>query len=394
MKKVILIITGSIAAPKALDLYKLLKTQYDVTVIATPSAHKFVKFPEEIKIYDQFLEQEFYQKDNKIAHTNLALNNDLIIVYPATMTFISKAALAIVDNLALATFLASDTSKIVFPAMNHNMYHNQGLQNNLQILAKDYKVKVVDTDKGMLACKVIGDGRVKEPDVAFQIIKEYQAISNEMTNKTVLINFGASRTYLDSFRYLTTNSSGKMGQALVSAFLAKNAKVIAVVADITIPLICDKNLTIINANTNETMLENMKQYFKQADVVISVAALNDYQFENVTKGKISKTTNPNLQVNLVTNIDVLATLGKEKTKQLLIGFSAQDNDDDTIGTTKMKNKNCDGMIINDIETMQKDETKVKFYFKDNNYQFHGSKILVAQEIVQVIANNLNNNVNK
>lgn len=385
MPKLILIITGSIAAPKALSLYSLLKEQYQVTVIATASAHKFVKFPKEIKVYDQFLEQEFYHKDDTITHTDFALNNDLIVVYPATMTFISKAALAIADNLALATFLASDAKKIIFPAMNHNMYHNQGLQNNLAILEQDFKVTLVDTDKGMLACKIIGDGRVKEPDVAFKIITEHQVLSSKLINKTVLINYGAARTYLDDFRYLTTNSSGKMGQALVKAFLSYGAKVIAIVADVSIPLLSDKNLTIVRANTNQKVLDKMQQYFNQSDIVISVAALNDYQFQQSWKGKISKSEHQKLSTNLIPNIDVLTALGKAKTKQLLIGFSAQDNDDVTIGKKKMANKNCDGIIINHIGTMEGDETKVKFYLKEKEYHFHGTKTLVAQEIVDIIS---------
>lgn len=385
MKKIILIITGSIAAPKALDLYHLLKKKYHVTIIATPNAKKFVSFPEDLNVYQDFLERDFYQKNDRIDHTDFALNNDLIIVYPATMTFISKAALAICDNLALATFLASSAKKIIFPAMNHNMYHNQGLQNNLSLLMQDPKLRVVDTDRGLLACNVIGDGRVKEPKDAFKIIEQYQIESTEMTNKTVLINYGSSRTYLDDIRYLTTHSSGKMGQALVSAFLKKNAKVIAIIADVSIPLIHDSNLTIIRANSNQTIFKAMDKYFLQADVVICVAALNDYQLQEQYKGKISKTEHEKLQLNLIANIDVLANLGKQKEKQLLIGFSAQDSSDSTIAKKKIENKNCDGIIMNNIDTMNQDQTEVDFYFKDKSYLINGSKIEVAKEIVSIIS---------
>lgn len=385
MKKIILIITGSIAAPKALELYNLLKEKYIVTVLKTPSASKFVKFPENFIVYDDFLEKDFYQKYDSINHTEFALNNDLIIVYPATMTFISKAALAICDNLALATFLASTCQKIIFPAMNHNMYHNQGLQKNLLFLAQEKNVKIVETNQGLLACNIVGDGRLKEPEEAFKIIEDYQLRSTELTNKVVLINYGSSRTYFDDIRYLTTHSSGKMGQALVSAFLAKNAKVIAIVGDISIPLIQDKNLTVIRASTNQTFLSEMNKYFSQADIVICVAALNDYQLKEKRKGKFSKSIEKELNLNLVTNLDVLENLGKQKTNQLLIGFSAQENVDFTIAKKKMINKNCDGIIMNNINVMNKDETEVEFCFKDKNYQIKGSKIEVAQEIVKIIS---------
>lgn len=384
MKKIILMITGSIAAPKALTLYQLLKQKYQVTVIFTPSASKFVKFPEDVKVHSEFLEQNFYQKTDLISHTDFALNNDLIIVYPATMTFISKAALAICDNLALATFLASPAKKIIFPAMNHYMYHNQAMQNNLALLAKDSSIEIIDTNQGMLACNIIGDGRVKEPKQAFKIIENFT--SSELTNKIILINYGASRTYFDDIRYLTTHSSGKMGQALASAFLTKNAKVIAVVGDVSIPLIHHPNLTIIRATTNQMFLSKMKEHFAKADIVICVAALNDYQLVKKWQGKISKADYQELQLNLVTNLDVLASLGQLKTKQLLVGFSAQDNQNYEIAKNKMLSKNCDGIIMNNINTMNQDQTELTFYFKNQIYQFQGSKIKVAQEIVDILIN--------
>ncbi|MBE4704028.1 bifunctional phosphopantothenoylcysteine decarboxylase/phosphopantothenate--cysteine ligase CoaBC [Spiroplasma platyhelix] len=388
MKKVILIITGSIAAPKALELYNLLKQSYEVTVLVTPSAKKFVRFPENIKVHDDFLDQEFYQREDKINHIEFAYSHDLIVVYPATMTFISKAALAICDNLPLATFFASKANKIIFPAMNHNMYHNQAMQRNLALLAQDASVSVTQPDYGLLATRISGDGRLKEPDVAFKMIQEFIKESTELTNKTVLINYGATRSYLDDMRYLTNNSSGKMGQALAQAFLAKNAKVIAVVGDVSIPLIKDPNLTIIRANTNQTVFAGMNKYFAQADIVVCVAALNDYQIAEQWKGKISKSQNETLKLNLIANLDVLASLGAQKTKQLLIGFSAQDSQDAIIAKEKMIKKNCDGIVMNNISVMNQEQTEVEFYFKNNSYQFKGSKIEVAKEIVQILSKNL------
>lgn len=388
MRKVILIITGSIAAPKALALYDLLKQKYEVTVIKTESVDHFVKFPANFKVHDNFWEQEFYQKGDGINHIEFAYHNEMIIVYPASMSFISKAALGFCDNLALATFFASTAKKIIFPAMNHNMYHNEALQRNLALLVQDRSVRVTMPDRGALATGIIGDGRLKEPAAAFAMIQEYETESFELTDKTILINYGSTRTYLDDIRYLTANSSGKMGQALAQAFLAKNAKVIAVVGDVSIPLISDPNLTIIRANSNQAMLDAMNKYYQQADVTVCAAALNDYQIKAPIQGKINKSQQANLQLDLISNLDVLATLGKHKTKQLLIGFSAQDSSDATIAQMKMTKKNCDGMVMNNINVMQQDETEVKFYLKNNSYQFKGSKIEVAKKIVTVISSDL------
>lgn len=388
MKKIILIITGSIAAPKALDLYNLLSKKYEVTILVTPSAKKFVKFPKGLKIHDDLLAQDFYQKGDHINHIDFAYQTDLIVVYPATLTFISKAALGICDNLPLATFFASTAKKIIFPAMNNNMYHNLALQRNLTLLAQDTNIQVTEPDRGLLATRITGDGRLKEPAVAMQMVEACEQASSELSDKTVLINYGATRAYLDDLRYLTNDSSGKMGQAVVQACLTKGAKVVAVVGDVSVPLISHPNLTIIRANTNETMLQAMQQHFKQVDIAICVAALSDYQVAERWQGKIKKTENQTLQVKLVGNVDVLASLGKEKTKQLLIGFSAQDSTDATIAKTKMVQKNCDGMIMNHLSVMNQDQTAVEFYFKNESYQFKGSKIEVAKEIVQVVAKQL------
>lgn len=388
MKKIILIITGSIAAPKALDLYNLLSKKYQVTVLVTPSARKFVKFPPDLAFHDDFLDQDFYERSDHINHIDFAYQTELIVVYPATLTFISKAALGICDNLPLATFFASTAKKIIFPAMNHNMYHNAALQRNLVLLAQDASVEVTEPDRGLLATRITGDGRLKEPEVAMQMIAAYEQASSELRNKTILINYGATRAYLDDLRYLTNDSSGKMGQAIVQACLAKGAKVIAVVGDVSVPLINHPNLMILRANTNETMLATMQQHFKEADVAICVAAVSDYQAAERQQGKIKKTEHGTLQVTLVGNVDVLATLGKEKTKQLLIGFSAQDSTDAAIAKAKMVQKNCDGMIMNHLSVMNQDETAVKFYFKNESYQFKGSKIEVAKEIMQVVVEQL------
>lgn len=384
MKHVILIVTGSIAAPKATELYKFLAQKYQVTVIMTPSASKFVRFSKNITIHQSFLDKNFYEKDNKIEHTNFALNHDLIVVYPTTMNFISKAALAIPDNLALATFLASEKPKIIFPAMNNNMYLNHSFQNNLNILQQDNNILLQEPEYGMLACQVKGIGRVKEPESAFKIIEKNFEKKQGLKHKIVLINYGATRTYLDDIRYITNNSSGKMGQAFIAACLEQQAKVIAIVGDISVPLIKNQHLTIVKANTNEAMLQAMETYYSNADIVFSIAALNDYVMAQKFVGKINKTQNRHLTLHLIPNIDILQTLGKNKKHQLLIGFSAQDNEEEKIAKKKMKEKNCDGIILNHIKTMGQDQSKITFYFNNLAYNLFGSKKQIAQDIINII----------
>ncbi|WP_375317818.1 bifunctional phosphopantothenoylcysteine decarboxylase/phosphopantothenate--cysteine ligase CoaBC [Spiroplasma endosymbiont of Virgichneumon dumeticola] len=383
MKHITLIITGSIAAPKAVQLLHKLQANFLVDVICTKSSLLFlpkIDFP----YHSEMFEKTLYEKADIINHTNLALKTDLIVVYPATMSFISKATLAIADSLALAIFLASPVPKIIFPAMNHYMYHNQGFQNNYQSLSLMKDITVINPDAGMLACKITGDGRLKEPTEAFEIINNHFKIPLDLTNKTILINYGRTRTYLDPIRYLTNNSSGKMGNALVVAYLKTNANVIAIVGDLDVKIESHPNLTVINANTNEQMLQAMIKHFHVAHIILCAAALNDYQSATYIANKINKTKNENITLSLVPNIDVLKHLGSIKTTQTLIGFVAQDSNDITLGLTKMKTKKCDGMVINNIKVMGNDETEVNFVFKNQNHKLQGSKIDVARAIVNII----------
>lgn len=387
MTHITLIITGSIAANKALVLLKQLKKEFLVDVICTKSALHFLE-DKKFSYYSEMFEQELYLKSDLIIHTSLALKTDLIVVYPATMSFISKANLAIADNLALSIFLASNSKKILFPAMNHNMYHNPSFQKNLLALSNIENITIIPPDVGMLACNVIGDGRLKNPETAFIIIKDFLKEEIDLSGKKVLINYGRTRNYIDPIRYITTNSSGKMGKALVDALLKANAKVILVAADCDFEIKTQTNLTIIRANTNEKMLVAMNEYFAAVDIVICAAALNDYQISEYIPKKIVKTKNKNLSLSLVANIDVLAILGKQKKQQLLIGFAAQDDNDKMLGIQKMKAKNCDGICINNIKVMSNSETEIDFYFKNKNYNLVGLKVEVAKQIVAIISKNI------
>lgn len=187
MKHITLIITGSIAASKAVQLLHKLQANFVVNVICTKSSLLFL--PKiDFNYHREMFEKTFYEKENIINHTNLALKTDLIVVYPATMSFISKATLAIADSLALTTFLASPAPKIIFPAMNHYMFHNQGFQNNYQSLSLMQDITIINPDTGMLACKITGDGRLKEPETAFDIIDNHFKNSLDLTSKTILIS--------------------------------------------------------------------------------------------------------------------------------------------------------------------------------------------------------------
>ena len=387
MKHITLIITGSIAANKALILLKQLKKEFLVDIICTKSALYFLE-DKLFSYYSEMFEQKLYVKEDLITHTNLAIKTNLIIVYPATMSFISKANLAIADSLALSVFLASNAEKILFPAMNHNMYHNQSFQKNLLELSNYENITIIPPDSGMLACKMIGDGRVKNPDSAFKIIKDFFKNNIDLSNKKILINAGRTRSYIDSIRYITNNSSGKMGKALVDAFLKTNTKVILVSGDCDFEIKSQKNLTIIKANTNEKMFLAMKENFDNADIVICTAALNDYKICKYIPKKIVKTKNENLSLSFITNIDVLAYLGKQKKQQILIGFASQEDNNKNLGIQKMKIKNCDGICINNVNVMGKNETEIDFYFKTNNYNLVGSKIEVARKIVDIIIKNI------
>jgi len=389
MKNINLIITGGIAASKAKQLYNLLIKKYNVNIILTKNAHKFVDF-KNCDYTDQIFNQEFYDDNHTFGdHLKLACVADLNIVYPATYNYIGKIANGIADDMPSLLFAAAKMPFFLFPSMNFNMYENSIFKKNKEILKKLYNVKWINAKVGKMASRHIGIGRALEPGEVYDIINNHFNEFYKFSNKKLLINFGKTRSWIDTVRYITNASSGRMGTAIKN-----NAKfffndVISVFGDNDVDLVQDENN--FYAETNEQMLEIMKKYFEYFDVIICSAALYDYESKKTFNKKLEKQGNKELNINLIESIDVLKELGKIKKNQFLVGFSLMDQFDINKAWKKVKQKNLDMIIINLTTAMGSFENEVKILISKTKEVInikHNSKEKIAIDILKKIHDNI------
>lgn len=383
MEKITLIISGSIGAYKALELYEKLKKNYEVNVVLSKNAHHFLKI-ENIPYYQKLFLKDYYEKTDKINHTTLAKNSDLIIVYPASMNFISQIATGITNSLATLIIACGTCPILVFPAMNVQMYNNLINQKNIEQL-RLAQIDVIEPAFGLQACGDIGLGRLLEVNDAYKVITDKINQKKILKDKVVLINYGRTRTYLDKMRYITNNSSGKMGCALVEGFRNYGANVISVVGDVDEKIIGNFEY----GETNEKILTLMQRHYQKAHIVICLAALNDYQIDKIIEDKISKRDNKLWSINLIANApDILKTLGENKNKQILIGFAAETSLDIKKAKLKLKEKNLDAIILNNLKYAGSDQNEIILIFKNQEYKIKGSKKEIAMKIIEVIVNEI------
>lgn len=380
MAKIILVITGSVAAYKGLALYKALKEDHNVELIVTPGALKFLKeMPSVVKT--EIFTQQYYDKKDPSEHISIAADADLFIVYPATQNFIAQITHGFADSLGSLVYSAVQSHKMVFPAMNSGMYLSPANLRNLAQLAKD-GVQIYEPRSGMLACNTIGIGRAWECEDVLTEITQYLTWKKLWQNKKVMLNFGRTKTFFDDIRYVTNNSSGKMGDALHTVLTWINCTLTTIVGDCDFPIYYPHH----KVNTNQEMLTAMLAQYAEQDIVIACAALNDYQIATPKSGKISKREHPQINVALTSNIDVLFELGKLKQQQILIGFSAQNDFNLAYAQRKLIEKNLDLIVINQTKAMGSDQNEVILLTKKMHRQIpQQSKIIVAQAILTAIS---------
>ncbi|MFJ1522340.1 bifunctional phosphopantothenoylcysteine decarboxylase/phosphopantothenate--cysteine ligase CoaBC [Spiroplasma sp. ald] len=380
MAKIILVITGSIAAHKGLHLYEALKKEHDVELLLTQDALKFLKdWPTTAK--NEIFMKQYYDKKDLSEHITVAEQVDLFVVYPATQNFIAQIAHGFTNTLASLVYSATQSYKMIFPAMNSKMYLSPANLRNLAQLIVDGN-QIYEPRSGMLACNMVGIGRAWEWEDVLKEIKQFLVWKNLWKDKKVMLNFGRTKTYLDDIRYLTNNSSGKMGNALHTVLTWTNCSLTTIVGDCDFPIYYEH----VKANTNNEMLIAMLKTYKEQDIIIACAALNDYQVAVPIKGKISKRKNPQLAVSLLPNVDVLSELGKLKQHQILVGFSAQNNFDLDYARQKLIDKNLDLIIINQINVMGTDQNEIILLTKKGHQQIPSqNKIIIAKEILAAIS---------
>lgn len=369
-KCVVIGVTGGIAVYKALDVISALrKKDIEVHVIMTESASKFVNpltfqsISQNMVITDMFAEPKAWE----IQHISLAQKADLMLIAPATANIIGKVANGIADDMLSTTIMAAAKAKVIFaPAMNTNMYENRIVQGNIEKL-KSYGYEFIEPASGRLACGDIGIGKLADVNtIVERVLIELSDKEQDLKGKKVLVSAGPTIAPIDPVRYLTNRSTGKMGYAIAEEARDRGAEVILVSGPTN--LNPPKNVRIINIKTNEEMKNEIFNNFEWADIVIKSAAVADYKPKEYSKEKIKKGEG-DLNICLTRDNDILKSLGDIKTHQILVGFAAESNDVLKNAEKKLKNKNLDFIVANDITSSDtgfgSEDNKVVIISKNN-----------------------------
>ena len=347
-KKILLCVSGGIAVYKAVALVsKLTQAGFDVKVIMTASAQKFVN-PLSFQVMsknDVFVDT-FDEKDSKvIAHIDLADWADLILVAPATANVIGKIANGIADDMVTTTLLAATSPVWIAPAMNVHMYDHPAVKRNMMQLHAD-GYRFIEPSEGYLACGYVGKGRLEEPEKITELVKgHFQPAHQPLKGKKVVVSAGPTRERVDPVRFLTNFSSGKMGYAMAEAARDLGADVILVSGPTN--LAKPAGMKVIDVESAKQMFETIWAEYESADIVIKTAAVADYRPKNVHGQKMKKQPGEAV-LELERTTDILATLGENKKHQLLIGFAAETNDVESYGREKLQRKNADYIVANDV----------------------------------------------
>ena len=369
-KCVVIGVTGGIAVYKALDVISALrKKDIEVHVIMTESASKFVNpltfqsISQNMVVTDMFAEPKAWE----IQHISLAQKADLMLIAPATANIIGKVANGIADDMLSTTIMAAAKAKVIFaPAMNTNMYQNKIVQGNIEKL-KSYGYEFIEPASGRLACGDIGIGKLADVNtIVERVLTELSDKEQDLKGKKVLVSAGPTIAPIDPVRYLTNRSTGKMGYAIAEEARDRGAEVILVSGPTN--LNPPKNVRIINIKTNEEMKNEIFNNFEWADIVIKSAAVADYKPKEYSKEKIKKGEG-DLNICLTRDNDILKSLGDIKTHQVLVGFAAESNDVLKNAEKKLKNKNLDFIVANDITSSDtgfgSEDNKVVIISKNN-----------------------------
>ena len=368
-KCVVIGVTGGIAVYKALDVISALrKKDIEVHVIMTESASKFVNpltfqsISQNMVVTDMFAEPKAWE----IQHISLAQKADLMLVAPATANIIGKISNGIADDMLSTTIMATKAKVLIAPAMNTNMYENKIVQNNISKL-KDFGYKFIEPASGRLACGDVGIGKLADVNtIVERVLEELEEKEQDLLGKKVLISAGPTIAPIDPVRYITNRSTGKMGYAIAQEARERGAEVVLVSGPTN--LNPPKDVKIINIKTNEEMKNEILQYFEWADIVIKSAAVADYKPKEYSEEKIKK-GDGDLNLCLTRDNDILKSLGEIKTHQILVGFAAESNNVLENANKKLKNKNLDFIVANDITSSDtgfgSEDNKVVILSKNN-----------------------------
>lgn len=389
MRSLLLILSGSVAAYKSLELIRLLREQgVEVTAILTKGGSAFIT-PLAVssltgrKTYDDLFS---LTDEVEMGHIELSRSADAILVAPASADILAKMAGGIADDLATTALLATNKPVFVAPAMNHRMWSHPATQRNIAQLRKD-GITVIEPTEGAMACGEFGTGRLAEPADILKLLLGTKGKA-PLTGKKAVVTSGPTHEPIDPVRYIANRSSGKQGYAIAKALAAAGAEVTLVSGPTR--LAPPQGMTFIPVVTAQEMLEATLNALP-ADIAVCAAAVSDWHVAHVASQKIKKTaTHSTPRLMLVENPDILAQLAQHKTKRptLVVGFAAETHDVLKYARDKLKKKRSDWIIANDVsggQAFERDENSVTLITGNGEERIgQMSKDAIAEAIVRRI----------
>ncbi len=396
-KKILIIIGGGIAAYKSLDLIRLLKkNNNDVKTILTKSGKEFVTPLSITTLTKNKTFEDIFDKnaESEIDHISLSRWADLIIVMPTTANFMTKLSLGKAEDLATTVILASNKDILLVPAMNVRMWIHKATQKNLKTL-QDYGYLFIGPEKGEMACGEYGEGKMSSPRQIFTFLNNYFMKKNLVKKKNfkALVTTGPTREYLDPVRYISNESSGKQGYEIALALSRLGIKTTLITGPTNLVSRTDiKTKKIISA---KEMLEEVKKNLP-VDIAICAAAVADFKPSKKNKSKLKKNQNIFKSINLENNQDILGYLGKNNKNRprIVVGFSAETENLNRNATIKLREKNCDLIIANDVSKkdsgFNSDYNRVSIIDGNGNIKVlkRNKKSFIASKIAEVVLDKL------
>ncbi len=346
-KKILLGITGSIAAYKSILLLRfLVKEGAEVKVIMTPAARDFVSPLTLSTLSGHPVAIDLFHENEWSNHVLLGRWADLILVAPLSCNTLAKMAIGACDNLLMAVYLSATCPVIVAPAMDEEMWKHPSTQQNLQKIIS-YGNKLIPVERGDLASGLVGEGRMSEPESILNYIKKEILANSKLAGKKALVTAGPTHEAIDPVRFLGNNSSGKMGVSIARQLQREGAEVTLVLGPTEFPLPLN-GMKVIRIDSAEEMYRACTQIFPDVDIAVMAAAVADYMPEVMASEKLKK-NDENLTLVFKRTPDILKSLGKSKRPgQVLVGFALETQDEKKNALEKLQNKNADLMVLNSL----------------------------------------------
>ena len=394
-KKILLAVTGSIAAYKsALLIRSLVKDGADVRVLMTKSAADFItpltlSTLSKNKVFSDLIDE----KENAWnSHVELGLWCDVMIVAPTSANTIAKFAHGICDNLITAVYLSARCPVVLAPAMDEDMWKHPSTKKNIETL-KSFGNQIIPVESGELASGLVGEGRMAEPDAIIEYLKnllQKKSPAKKLTGKKALVTAGPTYEAIDPVRFIGNHSSGKMGIAIAEKLAEEGAQVELVLGPTTLGSNHPGIITTHVTSATE-MFDVATKSFEKADIAVMSAAVADFTPEKIAEQKIKKQKEDRMNLSLIKTPDILKSLGKAKHNgQVLVGFALETNDEVKNAKEKLRKKNLDFIVLNSLQDagagFQHDTNRITIIDRDEKiYPFElKSKQDVATDIVNFI----------